>query len=639
MKKYLAMLAVVLMGWSCDKYDDTALKGRIDGLEDRVTNLEQQLKTLNDGYEAIQKLIGDGFVTGFEEGTDSYTITVKNADGTSKKYTLMKAEKGDKGEKGDTPAFTLGGPDSDGRYWWQIDGEDAKDSQGNLVYASGIQGETGEGGATPHLAVAAEKGGKPDFSNDDPKAELHWWVSYDWDGDDAAAIWEDLGIAKGQADDVVITATYEDGVLTIFVNGEKQVSVEIGTGFELSFAIEDETVEQFATIEFEEGETLDIQVVLGGEKADDFAVEARLQNAGSWDVYVEDDVISVTRTGDNATKLFVEVINDGKYIKTWIEVAPSPAQPVSLNFPATDAYGYLPVAYGTIPNDPRLGLNKTVEASTLTWLPEEIEVDLVLSVQKPALADMTYTFSETDDVIPGWKLPESATIQKGNTSTIAKVVLTRSALTEGDYISTINVEEVHGYGDGEVDLYLANNFPVPYTKMTVDMFEDPYVMCLDYEKGNANNGWGTYALIDEDPDTYWASDWQDNDQSKFGPKNMSGDYFKSNDTYKYGIWFEVTLPADVFVVGVEYQVANSNAKPKTVVVAGCKDGTYGYANTTFNLDAKAAYEWVKLNPYYQSNVTPYDAIRLGVTYTQEASMTMNPWAGVKMAGFHLLCMY
>lgn len=650
MKKYLAMLAVVLMGWSCDKYDDTALKDRIEGLEDRVAKLEWQLKNLNDGYEAISNLIGQGFVTGFVENGDSYTITVKNADGTSKDYTLKKAEKGDKGDKGDTgaagkdgstPVFTLGGPDSEGRYWWLIDGVEAKDSRGNRVYASGIQGVTGEDGATPHLAVAAEKDGQPDFSNDDPKAELHWWVSYDWNDDDAAATWEDLGIAKGQADDVSITATYEDGVLTIFVNGEKQVSVEIGTGFELSFSIEDETVDPFSTIEFEEGETLDIQVVLGGEKADDFAVEARLQNAGSWDVYVDDDVISVTRTGDNATKLFVEVINDGKYIKTWVEVAPSPAQPVTLNFPATDSNDYLPVAYGTIPaSGIGVGLSKDVDASTLAWLPEEIEVDLVLSVQKPALADMTYTFSEAEDVIPGWKLPESATIQKGNTSTIAKVVLTRSALTEGDYYGTINVEEVHGYGDGQVDLNLANNFALPYTKMTVDMFEDPYVMCLDYEKGNANEGWGTQALIDEDPNTYWASDWQDNDQSKFGDRSkMNGDYFKSNDTYKYGIWFEVTLPAEVFVIGVEYQVANSNAKPKTVVVAGGKGGTYGYANTTVNLDAKGAYDWVKLNPYYQSNVTPYDVIRFGVTYTQEASMTMNPWAGVKIAGFHLLCMY
>ena len=591
MKKYLAMLAVVLMGWSCDKYDDTALKDRIEGLEDRVAKLEWQLKNLNDGYEAISNLIGNGFVTGFVENGDTYTITVKNADGTSKDYTLKKAEKGDTGDTGatgkdgSTPVFTLGGPDSEGRYWWLIDGVEAKDSRGNRVYASGIQGVTGEDGATPHLAVAAEKDGQPDFSNDDPKAELHWWVSYDWNDDDAAATWEDLGIAKGQADDVSITATYEDGVLTIFVNGEKQVSVEIGTGFELSFSIEDETVDPFSTIEFEEGETLDIQVVLGGEKADDFAVEARLQNAGSWDVYVDDDVISVTRTGDNATKLFVEVINDGKYIKTWVTLAIHQKLNATLSIPALSKTGYLPVANGTV-SFSQEGINVNFETEeAFPNLPETVRVELVIELEEPASADYEFSFKYYgiwDTPIEGFAMEsETVSIKQGETSGIAYATFPRSSIT-GDCYEEIALY----YGDDHIDsadILVANNFPVRYYKMSVDMFNNQFDNADNSKVSDiAEKGYGTAGMIDGDPNTFMRS-------TQDGSKFSSSDWWRTGSYY--GEWFDVTMPEGVAVLAVKYQ-NSSNYIPSEIKYATAADvsglptsptGT----NSTLNTEAGA----------------------------------------------------
>ena len=637
MKKYLAMLAVVLMGWSCAKYDDTALKGRIDGLEDRVSKLESQLKTLNDGYEAIQKLIGDGFVTGFEEGTDSYTITVKSADGTSKKYTLKKAEKGDKGDKGDTPAFTLAGPDSDGRYWWQIDGEDAKDSQGKLVYASGIQGETGEDGATPHLAVAAEKDGQPDFTNDDPKAELHWWVSYDWNDDDAAATWEDLGIAKGQADDVVITATYEDGMLTIFVNGEKQVSVEIGTGFELSFAIEDETVEQFSSIEFKEGETLEIKVVLGGEKADDFAVEARLQNAGSWDVYVEDDVISVTCTGDKATKLFVEVINDGKYIKTWVTLDIHETLKATLSIPALSG-GYLPVANGTVSIN-QGGINVNFETEEVfPNLPETVRVELVIELAEPASADYDFSFDCSD--IEGWGTQiegfavEPVSIKQGETSVITYATFPRSSITDDRH------EQIDMYcGDDKICsaiMYVAKNFAAGYYKMSVDMFNNQFDNADNSKVSDiAEKGYGTAGMIDGDPDTFMRS-------------TMDGNKFNNNDWYKlglnYGEWFDVTMPEGVAVLGVKYQ-NSSNYIPTEIKyataadVSGLPSAPTAGSNT---LDTGAgAWNTIQFTPKEMGALRfgVYSAATNGISYALRSN---GPWSTIwtyAIAEFELCVMY
>ena len=662
MKKYLAMLAVVLMGWSCDKYDDTALKDRIEGLEDRVAKLEWQLKNLNDGYEAISNLIGNGFVTGFEENGDSYTITVKNADGTSKDYTLKKAEKGDKGDKGDTgaagkdgstPVFTLGGPDSEGRYWWLIDGVEAKDSRGNRVYASGTngtngsdgqpgtpgtpgdKGDKGEDGATPHLAVAAEKDGQPDFSNDDPKAELHWWVSYDWNDDDAAATWEDLGIAKGQADDVSITATYEDGVLTIFVNGEKQVSVEIGTGFELSFSIEDETVDPFSTVKFMKGETKDIQVVLEGEKADDFAVEARLQNAGSWDVYVDDDVISVTRTGNNATKLFVEVINDGKYIKTWVTLG---ASAVTLYVPALDGAGYLPVANGTVSFD-KEGINVNFETEeAFPNLPETVRVELVIELEEPASADYEFSFEYYglwETPIEGFALEsETVSIKQGETSGIAYATFPRSSIT-GDCYEEINLYYGEDYIDS-ADIFVAKNFSVGYYKMSVDMFNNQFDNADNSKVSDiAEKGYGTAGMIDGDPNTFMRS-------------TQDGNKFNINDWWKlgvtYGEWFDVTMPEGVAVLAVKYQ-NSSNYIPTEIKYATAADvsGLPASPTGTNSTVSREAGAWNTI----QLNQEEMGALRFGVysaatNGTSYAMRSNSAWGSIwtyAIAEFELWVMY
>lgn len=644
MKKYLAMLAVVLMGWSCDKYDDTALKGRIDGLEDRVTKLEQQLKTLNDGYEAIQKLVGDGFVTGFVENGDSYTITVKNADGSSKNYTLKKAEKGDKGDKGDTgaagkdgstPVFTLGGPDSEGRYWWLIDDVEVKDAKGDRVYASGIQGVTGEDGATPHLAVAAEKDGQPDFSNDDPKAELHWWVSYDWNDDDAAATWEDLGIAKGQADDVVITATYEDGVLTIFVNGEKQVSVEIGTGFELSFSIEDETVDPFSTIKFMKGETMDIQVVLGGEKADDFAVEARLQNAGSWDVYVDDDVISVTRTGSNATKLFVEVINDGKYIKTWVTLG---VQFATLSVPALDGAGYLPVANGTVSFD-KAGINVNFETEEVfPNLPETVRVELVIELEEPASTDYEFSFQYYgiwDTPIEGFALEsETVSIKQGETSGIAYATFPRSSIT-GDCYEQIDMYCGGDYIDS-ASIFVAKNFSVGYYKMSVDMFNNQFDNADNSKVSDiAEKGYGTAGMIDGDPNTFMRS-------TQDGSKFSSNDWWKLGVTY--GEWFDVTMPEGVAVLAVKYQNSN-NYIPTEIKYATAADvsglpASPTAGNNTLNKES-GAWNTIQLNQEEMGALRfgVYSAATDGISYAMRSNSAWGSIWTYAIAEFELWVMY
>lgn len=43
--------------FSCDKYDDSAVRSDIEGLESRVTALEQQCQMLNGNISALQTLV------------------------------------------------------------------------------------------------------------------------------------------------------------------------------------------------------------------------------------------------------------------------------------------------------------------------------------------------------------------------------------------------------------------------------------------------------------------------------------------------------------------------------------------------------------------------------------------------------
>ena len=663
MKKYLAMLAVVLMGWSCDKYDDTALKGRIDGLEDRVTKLEQQLKTLNDGYEAIQKLVGDGFVTGFVENGDSYTITVKNADGSSKNYTLKKAEKGDKGDKGDTgaagkdgstPVFTLGGPDSEGRYWWLIDGVEAKDANGNRVYASGTngtngsdgqpgtpgdkgdkgdqgdkgdkgdQGDKGEDGVTPHLAVAPEKDGQPDFSNDDATAVLHWWVSYDWDGDDATATWEDLGVAKGQADDVVITASFENGHLKIFVNGVEQVDVVISADaaapIKISLSIDGEPVEEYSTVSFAKDETVIIAVAAEGT-GENAIVKAELLNPGyGYSLYVNGADLKLKATGAEdckTNKLLIEVVDGGVSRYTWLGL--ETLYSASISIAEVDGYDYMPVAFGS-------GYTSSINRYA-------VKPTVTLTLDSPAEEDMTInvSYADVDDeyTVPGLaaivSIPGTVTVKKGEQSVQIPCTIPSREKLECDMGILISAES-ENVMLSEAYFYIANNFSIKLP-LTATNFECPFDAVSDGE-GN-----GLDALCDDDPNTF------------LGTYYWTVDAFKehANSIASYGVFVDVNLPSAVSEIQFKYQNRNGlNGQPR-----GLKFGYYMYGMwMTLGSEKTSGFnegnsEWNE-SAAIPVNGGACDKFRFGVTKSitqQENNLCFNPEGSMTLAELQVWAKY
>ena len=201
---FLCVFAALLAGCA-DKYDDSEIRGDLAALEERVQTLETLCSQMNTNISSLQTLVnalqqGD-YVTNVspvtQEGeTVGYTISfLKSAPITI--YNGKDGEKGEKGEQGEqglqgekgkdgyTPAIGVR-QDTDGAYYWTLDGEWLLDNEGNKVKASGSdagEGEQGEPGApgkdgvTPQLKI----------END------YWYVSYD-----NGATWTQLGKATGE---------------------------------------------------------------------------------------------------------------------------------------------------------------------------------------------------------------------------------------------------------------------------------------------------------------------------------------------------------------------------------------------------------------------------------------------------------
>lgn len=181
MRKLLYFLAAVCLWTGCsDEYDDSAIKGDIDDLKDKVAALEQQIASLKQEATKINndiaamKAIADGIaITKVTENADGgYTVTFSDG----KSYTIANGQKGDQGPQGPqgpegaacTPMMRI---DAEG-YWqvsydggttWEYPGGEKISALGQTG-ATGDQGAQGQTGATPQISVDSEG---------------YWTVSYD----------------------------------------------------------------------------------------------------------------------------------------------------------------------------------------------------------------------------------------------------------------------------------------------------------------------------------------------------------------------------------------------------------------------------------------------------------------------------
>ena len=182
MKKLFMLFAIatlVCVGCS-DEYDDSALRNDLSDLENRVSKLEELCKQMNTNISSLQTIVtalqNNDYVTGvtpvMQSGKEvGYTITFSK----SNPITIFHGKDGANGS-GHTPVIGVK-KDTDGIYYWILDGEWLTDERGDKIKAEGTDGTNGKDGITPQFKI----------END------YWFISYD-DGD----TWTQLGKATGE---------------------------------------------------------------------------------------------------------------------------------------------------------------------------------------------------------------------------------------------------------------------------------------------------------------------------------------------------------------------------------------------------------------------------------------------------------
>ena len=216
-----AFLCLIAVGCS-DDYDDSALTGRVDNLENRDASLEKRCEQMNSNIEAIQKLVDAAqnnisitSVTPLTEGGVNIGYTIKFTKGDP--ITIYHGQDGkdgqdgadgedgadgQNGQDGITPIIGVK-QDTDGIYYWTLNGEWLTDEGGAKVKAVGMDGKDGQDGQDGADGEDGQDGadgqngqdGKDGQDGVSPQLKIEegrWLLSMD-----NGASWQDLGQATG----------------------------------------------------------------------------------------------------------------------------------------------------------------------------------------------------------------------------------------------------------------------------------------------------------------------------------------------------------------------------------------------------------------------------------------------------------
>ena len=259
MKRFLSILSLVILGFvSTACYDDTDIREKIDDLDGRVTTLEtlctelhSNLSALTTLVQAMQKgdyvvsvspLIEDGVEVGYrivfkESGVVDLYHGKDGADGEDGKDGANGADgkdgangqDGANGTDGHTPVLGTK-QDTDGAYYWTIDGEWVLDGEGNKIPLVTV-------GATPQLKIEDET----------------WFVSYD-DG----KTWEELGAAVAVG---IKDIKEENGELVIIMADGTVIAVPLGSPMKVVLG-------EFDAAALQYGADLEIPYTIEGAEGD-----------------------------------------------------------------------------------------------------------------------------------------------------------------------------------------------------------------------------------------------------------------------------------------------------------------------------------------------------------------------------------
>ena len=224
------VLPLAFAAVACTDYQSSIdeLSQHVDGIDQRVTALEG----LNEDIEAIKEIVDAqkqaGYITGVTETADGYQFTMSNGkvinvrDGKDGKDGTN-GTNGTNGQDGHTPVIGVT-QDTDGNWYWTVDGEYLLDAAGNKVRANGIDGQNGTNGTNGQNGENGQNGqnGQDGVT---PQIRINpttgmWEVSYD-----NGATWTSLGV-KAQGD----KGDDGDAFFQSVVVGEAEVTFTLADG-------------------------------------------------------------------------------------------------------------------------------------------------------------------------------------------------------------------------------------------------------------------------------------------------------------------------------------------------------------------------------------------------------------------------
>lgn len=194
----VAFLAAFIVS-SCSSFDDTEIWDKLNDHEKRIVALEELCKQMNTNISALQTIVNalqkNDYITNVapvrKDGVDvGYTITFAYGD-TITIYHGQNGKDGVDGKDGYTPKIGVM-KDSDGIYYWTIDGEWLLDGKGNKIQANGVNGSDGTNGSNGQDGTNGVNGA----DGITPRLKIendYWYVSYD-----NGSTWIELGKATGE---------------------------------------------------------------------------------------------------------------------------------------------------------------------------------------------------------------------------------------------------------------------------------------------------------------------------------------------------------------------------------------------------------------------------------------------------------
>lgn len=203
MKKLLtlATMILVVIASSCS-YDDTGIWNSINNLEQRVLELEKTCKEMNTNISAMQAIL-----TALQSNDYVTSVVQIEENGKTIGYTINFSKSGSitiyngvNNKTGNTPVIGVK-QDTDGIYYWTLDGKWLTDEDGNKIKAVGTDG------TTPQLKI----------END------HWYISYD-DG----ATWTKLSeVSDEDGDNLFSSVTFDDEYIYLTLADGSEIAVPL----------------------------------------------------------------------------------------------------------------------------------------------------------------------------------------------------------------------------------------------------------------------------------------------------------------------------------------------------------------------------------------------------------------------------